>query len=226
MQVHPDLKIDSSISVQLNLLLEEIKNGADFSKLIGSMRTYEKSIDEIKKSALDTVLVGQISSSAAQAFSSTFLGDQTYLITDKGALGMEVSKAWAKYLGIPYILGCPMPIQRSTGADCGSSCQQVLNDLGVSWNSRYVPYMMEEAQKQNLWISGNDYSPTCGDMIVVYGDNHIIMSDGGRGNWDAGKSTGVTHRSDWRATFGPATGFIKSSILIAEKLNVLGEVGD
>lgn len=75
MQVHPDLKIQSNKTSQLNQLLEKIKNGADFSKLIGSMRTYEKSIDEVKKSALDTVLVGQISSSAAQAFSSTFSGD-------------------------------------------------------------------------------------------------------------------------------------------------------
>lgn len=226
MQIHPGLKIDSSTPIQLNILLEKIKNGTNFSNLISSMRTYEKSIDEIKKSALDTILVGQISSSAAQAFSSTFSGDQTYLITDKGAIATAVSQAWAKYIGIPYILGCPMPIQRSTGADCGSSCQQVLNDLGVSWNSRYVPYMMEEAQRQNLWISGDSYSPTCGDMIVVYGDNHIIMSDGGKGNWDAGKSTGVTHRSDWRATFGSATGFIKSSVLIAEKLKVLGKAGD
>ena len=227
MQVHPDLKIQSNKTSQLNQLLEEIKNGTAFNELVGSMRTYEKSIDEVKKSALDTVLVGQISSSAAQAFSSTFSGDQTYLITDKGVLGTEVSKAWAKYLGIPYILGCPMPIQKSTGADCGSSCQQVLNDLGVSWNSRYVPYMMEEAQKQNLWISGDDYFPTCGDMIVVCGDNHIIMSDGGSGDWDAGCSSGVVHRSSWRAAFpGGATGYIKSSILIAEKLNILGEAGD
>ena len=132
MQIHPDLKIVSNKRDQLNLLLEEIKNGANFINLIGSMRTYEKSIDEVKKSALDTILVGQISGSATQAFSSTFSGDQTYLITDKGAIGTAVSQAWAKYIGIPYVLGCPMPIQRSTGADCGSSCQQVLNDLGVS----------------------------------------------------------------------------------------------
>ena len=105
--------------------------------------------------------------------------------------------------------------------------QQVLNNLGVSWNSRYVPYMMEEAQKQNLWISGDDYSPTCGDMIVVCGDNHIIMSDGGSGDWDAGCSSGVVHRSSWRAAFPEgATGYIKSSILIADKLKVLGKASD
>ena len=60
MQVHPDLKKQSNKTSQLNQLLEEIKNGANFSNLIGSLRTYEKSIDEVKKSALDTVLVGQI----------------------------------------------------------------------------------------------------------------------------------------------------------------------
>ena len=150
MQVHPGLRVVSNKSDQLDLLLEKIKNGADFNNLISSMRTYEKSIDEIKKSALDTVLIGQISSSAESSFASSYYGDSAYLITDKGVLGETVSKAWAKYLGISYVLGCPMPIQRSTGADCGSSCQQVLNDLGVSWNSRYVPYMMEEAQRQNL----------------------------------------------------------------------------
>ena len=227
MQVHPGLRVVSNKSDQLDLLLEKIKNGADFNNLISSMRTYEKSIDEIKKSALDTVLIGQVSSAAENAFTSSYYGDQAYLITDKGALGEAVSKAWAKYLGIAYVLGCPMPIQRSTGADCGSSCQQVLNDLGVSWNSRYVPYMMEEAQRQNLWISGDSYSPTCGDMIVVCGDNHIIMSDGGSGDWDAGCSSGVVHRSSWRAAFPDgATGYIKSSVLIAEKLKVLGEIGD
>lgn len=227
MQVHPGLRVVSNKSDQLDLLLEKIKNGADFNNLISSMRTYEKSIDEIKKSALDTVLIGQISSSAESSFASSYYGDSAYLITDKGVLGETVSKAWAKYLGISYVLGCPMPIQRSTGADCGSSCQQVLNDLGVSWNSRYVPYMMEEAQRQNLWISGDSYSPTCGDMIVVCGDNHIIMSDGGSGDWDAGCSSGVVHRSSWRAAFPEgATGYIKSSILIAEKLKVLGKASD
>ena len=50
MQVHPGLRVVSNKSDQLNLLLEKIKNGADFNSLISSMRTYEKSIDEVKKS--------------------------------------------------------------------------------------------------------------------------------------------------------------------------------
>lgn len=55
MQVHQGLKLEPEKIRELDLLLEKVRAGQTFSSLITSMRSYERSVDEIKAKAISIV---------------------------------------------------------------------------------------------------------------------------------------------------------------------------
>ena len=55
MQVAKGLKLEPEKTKQLELLLEKVRAGEKFSSLITSMRSYERSVDEIKAKAVNIV---------------------------------------------------------------------------------------------------------------------------------------------------------------------------
>ena len=213
----PGFKIEGTKASQVSELLEVTKKNNNFVTFIEMLASYEQDVKQIEAAKQESVNAGQAGAiiSSNDNVADNFIGSSIGGTANVGS----VSEAWNQYIGIRYVLGCPMPITKAGGADCGSSCQQVLMDLGVNWTSRYVPTMMNEAMSKGIWVNGDTYNPACGDMIVVYGDNHIIMSDGKGGSWDAGCTKGVSHHSDWRNWFNSAaTGYILTSKLISESL--------
>ena len=63
MQVAKGLKLEPEKTKQLELLLEKVRAGQSFSSLITSMRSYERSIDEIKAKAVNIVEATEVSGS-------------------------------------------------------------------------------------------------------------------------------------------------------------------
>ena len=53
MQVAKGLKLEPEKTKQLELLLEKVRAGEKFSSLITSMRSYERSVGEIKAKAVN-----------------------------------------------------------------------------------------------------------------------------------------------------------------------------
>lgn len=130
--------------------------------------------------------------------------------------GDDIINAAEKKLGTPYVLGA----DGVSATDCGKYVQDVWNQVGVEWSTRYVPYMIEEAKKKGLWREvGSGYTPKKGDGVVVLGDNHVGMSDGNGGIYHASYSRKRTvHDPNAEAAFGQATGYIAISELTKQEI--------
>ena len=103
-----------------------------------------------------------------------------------------IVRAMAEQEGIPYVLGG----DGITSTDCGESIRRALNKAGVQWESRYVPYMIDEAEAKKVWKSKNSgYKAKAGDLVVVNGDEHIVMIGDDGGVWQAGVSKGKVYHS-------------------------------
>lgn len=128
--------------------------------------------------------------------------------------GVEnIVNAMKSQIGIPYELGG----DGISSTDCGQSIKLALNKAGIQWNTRYVPYMMAEAEEKNIWKDKNSgYKPKAGDLAVVNGDEHIVMIDENGGVIQAGTSVMQVYQSSKSVDDmfnGNITGYIATSEL-------------
>lgn len=128
--------------------------------------------------------------------------------------GVEnIVNAMKSQIGIPYELGG----DGISSTDCGQSIKLALNKAGIQWNTRYVPYMMAEAEEKNIWKDKNSgYKPKAGDLAVVNGDEHIVMIDENGGVIQAGTSVMQVYQSSKSVDDmfnGSITGYIATSEL-------------
>lgn len=123
-------------------------------------------------------------------------------------------------LGTKYVLGGDG--SRVSGTDCGQYIKDCWNDAGIEWDSRYVPYMVQEAKEKRVWHEANDgYVPQAGDAIVVGNDmGHIVMSDGKGGNYAASSSQTKTFHFNHTASQynNQVIGYISANSLLRTKL--------
>jgi len=229
--VHPGLKITPNASkiksMQETLNQTGISSLEDYvkeSQQLREQRRQERAAAEAEANELEKAkrtltytsmnsLTNQNSGGILSNYSPTGLAASSSVSLIIGsALGVDVMEAAARYEGLPYKL----PADGINNMDCGLYCKTVLNDCGLAWKERYVPYMIEEAKGYGIWSSGDSsWMPEAGDLIVVSGDDHIIMSDGAGGCWQAGTSRGVYHSSSWRSLFpGGATGYIRTGAIL------------
>ena len=94
--------------------------------------------------------------------------------------------------------------------DCGKSVLDSWQEAGIQFSSRYVPYMIEEAKEKGIWHEAGTYTPQPGDLVVVDGDNHVVMYGDNGGTIQAGVSRGKVYESNDspEKMFGEVTGYI------------------
>lgn len=221
--VHPGLKITPNTE-RINSMAEACSSsGLSTQEFIDQARALREDMRQ-ERIALEAKLNAERQAQKNNAYVSmnTLTGMtgsfNSYMNVSNLGIGVgtssDIMNACKKYEGWPYVLGA-QPGDRAM--DCGLFCKTVLNDCGINWTTRYVPYMMDEAKGYGLWQGGDAWIPAAGDLIVVEGDGHVIMSDGAGGCWQAGVSRGVYYSSDWRSLFpGGATGYILTSQLLTD----------
>ena len=114
-------------------------------------------------------------------------------------------------LGKAYVLGA----DGDWATDCGKLFADSVKATFGKDVPRYVPSIMDAAAEAGAWHpEGDGYVPKAGDVVVVLGDNHIVIADGNGGYTGANSSTGVVAKQSITGDFGAITGYVDTSKLV------------
>lgn len=102
----------------------------------------------------------------------------------------SILKAAQSMEGIPYKLGG----DGVNSTDCGMFTKLAWNKAGINWQNRYVPYIVDEAKRKQLWAPST-YTPKPGDMAVVDNQKHVVLVGENNSTWQAGSSKKQVYHS-------------------------------